>query len=515
MNHVDSRDPQNHTMHFRTAVKCFPLMLAAMLISVAGCGSNNSSPPGPVVGPNLQAITVCIGTPVAPTPTPSTSPTVPTPTPTPCPKATTAAVVEGDQIFFNAQGTYVLNGATTLSDITNNPDTLWTSTNKASLQPPTGGNGGVYSGGSPGCACVAASSAGVSSLPVGVTVYAGAPTPVCPACPTPMASPTPAASVMGGLETSSHEIVTGVLQWMFDPGASIAGPIAPGPDGGVYFITVDGELHALDSAGHQRWQHPVAGTLAAVASNGTVFVESVNNHLIALAPDGSIQLSLDLASQRGPLAASHGLVYVQSGDSLIAIATGGTVKWKAHVVADLSAAVVADDGTFIGASEGAGVIAISGDGEARWDFHPDQGFSGAVASVGDAVYVGSKSGIVHALNLSDGRERWQVHTSAPVWAGPATTLAGEIFAVSDAIRGIDANGRVTWTDPLAAQGSASIATADRQVFVGEGDGLAAVINPSGAVVWTSRTFGANLRVAFAPDGTLYVGTDKGRIYAVR
>jgi len=72
---------------------------------------------------------------------------------------------------------------------------------------------------------------------------------------------------------------------------------------------------------------------------------------------------------------------------------------------------------------------------------------------GDTLYVGGSDGAVHAVDTSDGRQRWQYHTDAIVQSTPA--VAGGAVCVGNwngAIHSIDAKqGRETgWSRQKAS-----------------------------------------------------------------
>jgi len=138
------------------------------------------NPPSPAV----MSVSICPGAPPPPTPAPTNSvtptPSTPTITPTPCPD-TTESIPQGCFIQFHAVAT--LNNNQNV-DITNDVTTNWTSSDPSELTPT--GTPGVYAAlvaGGPADAM--ASSAGISSPPVAITID---PPGACP----PTSTPTPA-----------------------------------------------------------------------------------------------------------------------------------------------------------------------------------------------------------------------------------------------------------------------------------------------------------------------------------
>src|SRR6266851_3976634 len=159
---------------------------AAMMLSCGGSSSTVTSTPVPP-GFVLDSINVADGPPASITPSPTSTPKGPTPTMTPRPAATSTtvpgSVPTGGAVNFNAQGTFIKNkNITRIIDITIDPGTMWASSNVNALVPPTLGNGGIYTTGTVGCACINASSSGTISQTVGVGVYVDVAT--CPACGT-------------------------------------------------------------------------------------------------------------------------------------------------------------------------------------------------------------------------------------------------------------------------------------------------------------------------------------------
>ena len=78
----------------------------------------------------------------------------------------------------------------------------------------------------------------------------------------------------------------GVLLWTFDPGAELRGRIATGADGSIFFITRDGVLHGLNSAGKEVMRRDAAGKSPAVLPDGSVIAMASKTTLAATTSDG-------------------------------------------------------------------------------------------------------------------------------------------------------------------------------------------------------------------------------------
>src|SRR3984957_3300190 len=218
-----------------------PTATRAPGISLEAITIANGPPPSPTFTPTATATaTASSSSTPKPTPKPTATPKMPTPTLTPRPAATSTTIAPGSvptggPVAFNAIGTFTKKTKTKLIDITAGPFTLWTSSDNTVLQaPPSGSMGGVYTTNLAGCACILASSAGVSSQFVPIGVYT--PVETCPLCaplpptPTATATSTPAAGVKSVASStpaaSTHN--AGVLMWTFDAGAELRGRIAVG-----------------------------------------------------------------------------------------------------------------------------------------------------------------------------------------------------------------------------------------------------------------------------------------------
>jgi len=467
-----------------------------------------------------------MGSPPPATPTPSPTPKE-TPTLTPCPGATSTVVGLQETINFSAHGTFVLGKKTEIDDLTNNSTTLWTSSNSQVLLPPLAGAGGAFVGQTAGCACIAASSGGFISLPIGVGV--ATPAADC-VCPTPLPpSPTPKAAATSGAARSAEAISAattaetaaaggdsaGALKWAYNAGAKLGGPIVPAPDGHAYFITHDQVLHAIDRLGHIVFTRPVGGLTVAVSPNNTIYAAGSSDDIDALAADGSLQWHVEVGGAANLLAATDAAAYAAVGNELVAAGAPGQVDWRVTIGGTPVAAIPTNEGLLAAASNGA-VTALSSDGAVQWSFMPAGGFSGQLAASDSAAYMGSTSGAIYAIDLRTGAEIWHFGADHPVTSGPVLGSSGNIYVGAGTLIAIGPDGRFAWTlDAVTAGTTPLAATAGGGVFGVGSDGLAAAIAADGTYIWTSRSFANVTSAAASSARVIYVGTAAGHIFAIR
>ena len=528
-------------LRWLVATPVLGLVFGAILLSCKGGSTTASSTATSTPGFGLAAITIEVAPSATASATPTPSPTsgrtpraTATPTLTPGAAATStnvpSSVPTGGTVAFNAIGTLKRKSQTKLQDITTGVATLWTSTDNTVFQAPTSGpQGGMYTTGFAGCVCILASSSGVSSQLVGVGVYEDVNNPAgglncVPGVPFLCTSPGPTATATPVVRGSAQSLASstpepsarsaGVLMWTFDPGAELRGKIAVGNDGSIFFITRDGVLHGLNSAGKEVMRRDADGSSPAVLPDGTVIAMSSRSELAAFSPDGAMLWHLEIGNSSGPLATTGRSIYSSAGGDLASISTGGSLNWRVNVGSVTSAAAT-PDGVVVGSSRGA-VTALASDGAVIWTFQPDGGFSGSVAYADDVVYAGSASGGVYAIDSRTGNPIWHVNGAHPVTAGPAVAPSGAIFAGSDTIYGVTTDGQLRWKNSsLDPDGAGLIALGYDTVFDAATADVGAVLMGDGSIVWTSRSFGKITTAASSPSGMLYVGTSTGRIFAVR
>jgi len=174
-----------------------------------------------------------------------------------------------------------------------------------------------------------------------------------------------------------------------------------------------------------------------------------------------------------------------------------------------SSPAIGDDGTiYVGSNDGH-LYAVSPDGSPKWQF-PDPLSIGAVQSspaidnnntpadsTDDTIYVGSNDGRVYAIN-PDGSSKglnwpFDTLTGGPLMSSPAIDLTGGLH-----------NGTIYI-------GAGTQGTDD--------DGKLIAINPDGTQKWVFLAEGLgdddmDSSPAVGSDGTIYIGSDDGNLYAV-
>ena len=300
----------------------------------------------------------------------------------------------------------------------------------------------------------------------------------------------------------------GQLKWRFNFAASITSSPSSSPaigkDGVVYVGSSDNTLHAIYPDGGQKWASvPLGGEvysspLIGPDPDGTVYVVA-SSALHALRADGGIKWNTGLSSDislgyASPVMGADGTIYVGGSSTAFAIADegdAGTVIWQRPLAAAGSAysigtCTLAADGTLyaptttFGEPRDASLYALFPDGGRRWSFTTPHGF-GKWPAIGldKTVYIGGWGGTVFALDPADGGVKHTFRTDAGSH------------------------------DLNCAPTLDSIGT----VYIGSGPTLYALETAGLTEKWSWPLDSDILQTVLGGDGTLYVGTTGGYLYA--
>jgi hypothetical protein len=508
-----------------TPIFVLVLMIAAVELILSCGGGNNSNcgtyntfgsfipgpcaTPVPPIGYHLTQINVCPGAPLIPTHTAKASVTptgkaTPTSTPTPCPTSTTVAVP--NTLQFDAGGVLMKGKQVHYQDVTGISN--WFSNNSNVFY----NTNGEFTSVNPGCSCVYASSGGIVSGPMSISIApAVGPFPECTPCATltptetPTAKPTTKAAAADASAAVSA-IPIGVQNWQFGAGAAIAGDIAIARDGRSAFLTSNRRLIVLDRNGIESFARAAGGDRAQFSAGGTIYAEGPSGGLFAYNPDGSSQWDTPLAAGPGPLAiGADGVVYYADVNQLSAVDSGGEVRWNAAIPGVIQ--VVIENDVIVAATAG-GITALGSDGAIVWSFAPEGGIAGSIAANASAVYVASNDGSIHALGLSDGAELWHAVMKG-ITGGVAVSPAGRLFVSADRLYTFSSNGTAGWeSGPMTLNSVAPAAVGEGVIVAADSDHLA-FFDRKGTLNWIAGNFGKIVSVDLSSSGLVFIGQSNG------
>jgi len=153
----------------------------------------------------------------------------------------------------------------------------------------------------------------------------------------------------------------------------------------------------------------------------------------------------------------------------------------------------------------------------RWRYDAGAPITDNVAIVGDLVLAASNDGVLHALDITSGGERWRYAPGSLV-SGP-TVYDGSVyvFVNGNDLVSLGLGGEIGWTTPDVGPGPTYPTAGDGAVYFGTADGdLVAVDAVTGDERWRTQvdeTSGAVHRPAFS-DGHVHVASDGGGYVAV-
>ncbi len=329
----------------------------------------------------------------------------------------------------------------------------------------------------------------------------------------------------------------GTKKWSFSTGDFIFGAPAIASDGTIYVASNDHFLYALNADGSQKWKFDMgygAYGSPAIGADGTIYIGTAGiGKLYAINPDGSKKWESEQADgwiDDSPAIASDGtIVFGTTNQNFYGINPDGSTRWKlvANSNEHSSPAIAADGTIYMGSNYGK-FRAFNSDGSEKWGLDIGAVESSPAIGADGTVYVGSSDNNLYAIN-PNGTQKWAFNTSGPIYASPAIGEDGTIYIGSfDAnFYAVNPDGTEKWhiqiKDFLGAfQHSDSPAIgADGTIYVTAADTAANTfkkylyaINPDGSVEWRFYADVIQGPPAIADDGTIYVGSSGGTLYAV-
>jgi outer membrane protein assembly factor BamB len=322
--------------------------------------------------------------------------------------------------------------------------------------------------------------------------------------------------------------------WPFTTGDEITSPPAVAEDGTVYVGSLDGKMYAINPDGTPKWSYavwyPIDRAGAAIDGDGNVYFGSSSGMVYSLTASGAFRWSYQILGGgvfSTPTVTGTDLVLVTSHNRKIyALQASNGVKVWEFATSDLvwASPALAEDGTVYITSADRSLYALNGlDGSLKWKYTTTEVLRGSPAiGADDMVYFMSTNGRVYAVrDMGErGDQMWYFWGDGggydSVAIGPSDGLyvgAGHFYRLS-ASNGnwqwdVTAGGASQqWTAPLVTANNVVYAGADNGGFYrfSTADGAATVAGTGGAIVGGP---------AIGPDGTVYVGSGDGKLYAFR
>ncbi|MGI8879332.1 MAG: PQQ-binding-like beta-propeller repeat protein [Jatrophihabitans sp.] len=257
---------------------------------------------------------------------------------------------------------------------------------------------------------------------------------------------------------------TGQERWAFDGMSRYGSDLSTSPavlgDGTILWPGPGDMLFALSSAGRELWHEQFAGQplSPAIAGVGRVYVSDLAGHLTALQVTGvshrvvwtlELHTSNDYASATvGP----DGTVYTAADHDLVAVrdlGDSGTELWRRKTASTVEVSnPVGPDGTVVLGTNGDKEFGVRSDGSTGWAFDKNSyTYSSAVVRPDAIAYFGDNAGHLRALNSQTGKLIYDVQGSAErrtasIWTSPVVDAHGDAYVatVTGHIYGFDARG---------------------------------------------------------------------------
>jgi len=280
--------------------------------------------------------------------------------------------------------------------------------------------------------------------------------------------------------------------------------------------------------GDETWKfetdHHVRGS-PLIDDEGTIYIGS--QEFISIYQNGSLKWSYDNEGDIESAAAigENDVIYIGTiwcsivPNHLLAIYTNnGTVKWKFEVDHWIySSPVIGNDGTIYFGCADNFIYALYPDGSLRWKYETDAMVLSSPAIGEDGtIYCGSHDHYLYALYPNNGTLKWRFPTEHWVRTSPCIGDDGTIYCVSldEHLYAINPDGTFKWKTNVGA-GTSPTMGRDGTIYCGA-DKLYAINPVNGSVMWSYDNSGyiCGGTPCSSLDGTIYFGTDNGRIYAV-
>ncbi|MCU0725717.1 MAG: PQQ-binding-like beta-propeller repeat protein, partial [Planctomycetes bacterium] len=279
-----------------------------------------------------------------------------------------------------------------------------------------------------------------------------------------------------------------------------------------------------------RWVFEAEGPLEAapLVHGDRVFVTGRDQWLYCLSADDGeeiFRVSLGLFGDSGVSAAAVGRFVVAGtsrGESLGIDASDGRVRWRRVVGEGVSADLCADGPrSRVLVTEGRGtVLALDAiTGAVAWSSGVAAAPNSRAVPWGNRVYVGSydRRGVV-ALDAGDGSEAWTWSVRAPVAGSPAAGEAGLCFGAEDggvyAVAADGTGGRKLFEAKAVVKSAPEVDGDD--IFVASVDGCVSrrSLAASGGTEWETGLGGVVLGGVTVAGDRLYAGTVAGKLFCL-
>jgi len=273
-----------------------------------------------------------------------------------------------------------------------------------------------------------------------------------------MPTPMPAAGVGASGKSVLYAVDrrTGAERWKLDTDVQITSALLV-DEGVVYFGADDGKLWAVNAAtGHKKWRFEAQQAIR----SAPLLVDRV----MYFGSDDRRVYAFDLESNErlwqfetgGPVqctpAVYRGMVYVASQDQyLYALRlSNGTQVWRQTLSSSQVYGSPMVERNKVIIASGARLIALDArHGDRRWVFTAGDLITGTPAAAGRRVFVGSRDGVIYAINDLTGRAIWRYpadRAGSPISSAPI--LVGDTVIVRCGERSIvalsQADGQLRW-----------------------------------------------------------------------
>ena len=347
-------------------------------------------------------------------------------------------------------------------------------------------------------------------------------------------------------QTKVTVAANGSFKWSFTTGGSIYSSPAIALDGSIYFGSDDRKLYALNPDGSEDWNYTTGGMVRsapAIGADGSIYFGSNDNKLYALNPDGSENWNYPTGGvvRSSPALAADGSIYFGSADGkLYSLNPDGSEDWNYTSGSAIHSAPTISSEGMIYFGDSAGVVhELNSSGDLQRSFASAGAIYMSVAldPANDQLYFSNRNGNIYALSTSSAASwdssLWSFAAnnldSAPVVAEDGTIYIGSF---GDArLNALAADGTIL-SDKLYRNSGAIDATAtlgaDARIYfssLSSGDGNISALDISSAtetkldwqydIGWNYvEDAPAASAVAIARDGTVYVGSTDGKLYAL-